>query len=91
MSTAMKSAEAIIRLDEARQATQQAVGPLGVVHEALSELLKRIQGAWDYVSEEDRDAFRKQAEKALAFDASLRDFRDYLNEPRAWAPAKEDI
>ena len=91
MSTATQHAEAIILLDHARELLLSQLSPLGPIHDALSRLLRRLQEAWDCIPEENRKAFREQVEKALAFDASVRNFRDYLNEPRAWAPAKEDV
>jgi len=91
MSVAMKNAEAIIRLDEARDNLLSQLSPLGAVHQAMQILLQCIQEAWDSIPEEKRAAFVEQVKKTLALDSALRDFRDYLQEPRAWAPAKEDV
>ena len=91
MSTAMKNAEAIIRLDEARNNLLSLLSPLGALHQTMQILLQRIQEAWDRIPEEGRAAFTEQVEKTLALDAALRDFRDYMSEPRAWCPAKEDL
>ena len=87
MTTATQHAEAIILLDAARRGLEQAVGQ---AYSAMALLLRRLDGAWHYIPEEHRAAFREQVEKSLALSLSLRDFRDYLNEPRAWAPAKEE-
>jgi hypothetical protein len=88
--TATKSAEAIILLDAARQWVLEQVGPLGSVKDALTSLLKRPNNAWEIIPEENSAALREQIEKTLAIWYALSDYRAYLQEPRAWAPAKED-
>ena len=91
MSTATQHAEAIILLDHARELLLSQLSPLGPLHHALTLLLRRIPAAMDCIPEENRGTIREQAERALAFSVSLQDFREYLDEPRAWAPAKEDV
>lgn len=89
MSTATQHAEAIILLDHARELLLSQLSPLGPLHHALTLLLRRIPAAMDCIPEENRGDIREQAVKALDFNRVVEDFRDYLNEPRAWAPAKE--
>ena len=91
MSSTTKYAEAIILLDHARELLLSQLSPLGPLHHALTLLLRRIPAAMDCIPEENRGAIREQAVKALDFHRVLKDFRDYLDEPRAWAPAKEDV
>ena len=86
MSTATKYAEAIILLDLSRRRVEERVAA-AIKDTAL--LLRRLDGALKVLPEH-AEALKEQRVKLYELHDHLTDFRDYLDEPRAWAPAKEE-
>ena len=85
MSTATKYADTVYLLDLTRRRVEERVA-LAIVDTAL--LLRRLNAALEAMPEH-AEAFREQRVKLYELHDHLTDFRDYLSEPRAWAPAKE--
>lgn len=84
--TATKYADAVYLLDLSRRRVEERVA-LAIVDTAL--LLRRLNAALEAMPEHAK-ALREQREKLYELHDHLTDFRDYLDEPRAWAPAKEE-
>ena len=87
MSTATKYADTVYLLDLTRRRVEERVA-LAIVDTAL--LLRRLNAAIEGLPGH-VGALQEQREKLYELHDHLTDFRDYLDEPRAWAPAKEDV
>ena len=81
-----KYADTVYLLDLTRRRVEERVA-LAIVDTAL--LLRRLNSALEELPEH-AEALKEQREKIRALHDHLTDFRDYLDEPRAWAPAKEE-
>ena len=86
MSTATKYADTVYLLDLTRRRVEERVA-LAIVDTAL--LLRRLNTALEAMPEHAM-ALMEQRDKLYELHDHLTDFRDYMDEPRAWVPAKED-
>ena len=81
-----KYADTVYLLDLTRRRMEERVAG-AIMDTAL--LLRRLNTAIEELPEH-TEALSEQRVKLYELHDHLTDFRDYLDEPRAWAPAKEE-